>query len=456
MITINDITKKFQDIYYLPDATPLRMIIATVLSPYMDGSPVWLMIVATSGSGKTELLKVLNTIKAVSQISNMSENTLLSGSRKPKTAVGEKEAKETSLLKRIPKRGGALIWPEFNTLLDERSEKKAAILSQLRAVYDGQLVKMTGLGDTISWEGKIAVIGACTEKYFTDMEYLDAAGPRFTIYTLPEMNDEQSKLRLAKVKKNEHLFEKTQMELQDMVKAFYDRKVKEGIPPFLDVPEEFDLIINEIAMMLGVSLTAVIRDYRGALKDVYGKVDGTRFYRQARKLAQAMMVSQEDLLLIEADQDAIVKLMFDTIPRRRHRVLSICAQYEETNTKGLAHHIHLPTETVREILQELNAIGMVTRRTGDSMLGDLWAVKPKYRELFTSYEKGVEWKGGNLIHQGEEDEYDNSESRQLPSLNAFASEYSDDPTYQAEVRANKEIADENSFNEYHKLLSGEE
>jgi len=132
MITINDITKKFQDIYYLPDATPLRMIIATVLSPYMDGSPVWLMIVATSGSGKTELLKVLNTIKAVSQISNMSENTLLSGSRKPKTAVGEKEAKETSLLKRIPKRGGALIWPEFNTLLDERSEKKAAILSQLK------------------------------------------------------------------------------------------------------------------------------------------------------------------------------------------------------------------------------------------------------------------------------------------------------------------------------------
>ena len=448
MITINDITKKFQEIYYLPDPTPLRMIIATALSPYMEGSPVWMMIVATSGSGKTELLKVLHTLKQVSFISNMTENTLLSGSRAPKKTLGDDDSKDVSLLKRIPKYGGALVWPEFNTLLDERQEKKAAILSQLRAVYDGQLIKMTGLGDEIKWEGKIAVIGACTEKYFTDMEYLDAAGPRFTIYSLPGLNEEQAKERLAKVKKNEHLFEKTQIELQDMVQEFYNRKVAEGIPPYLEVPEEFDDIINTIAMMLGISLTSIVRDFRGSLKDVYGSVDGTRFYRQARKLAQSMMILEEDPTLILADQKAIIKLMFDTIPRRRHRVLSVASQYTECNTKGLAHLLHLPTETVREILQELNAVGMVSRRTGDVTLGDIWSVKPRFRDLFVKYEEGVEWKNTSLMHVGDEDDQDEGTAKILPKLSAFSGGYDDDPVYAEEVKKAEEKDAEEYFNSF--------
>lgn len=427
MVTINEITKKFQSVYYLPDPTPLRMIIATTLSPFMDGSPVWLMLVASSGSGKTELLRCLRSIKRCHFISNLTENTLLSGSRSPSKG-GVK--KEVSLLYRIEKYGSVLIWPEFNTLLDERSEKKAAILSQLRSVYDGQLSKLTGLGDELNWQGKISLIGACTEKFFTEMEYLDTAGPRFTIYTLPPLNDAQTKERLRVVKKNEHLFEKTQIELQEMVREFYDRKIDEGIDPYLDVPAEFDTIINDIAEMLGVSLTSVIRNFRGVITDVYGRPDGTRFYRSGRKLAQAMMLLEEDKQLTESDQKAIIKMMFDTIPRRRHMVLSIASQYEEVNTKGLAHRLHLPTDTVREILEEVNAIGMVNRLSHDATGSDSWSVKPKYRDIFTRYEEGCEWLGGALTQRGEVSVDDHSII--LPKIK-FKDDGIDDPGLQKEL-----------------------
>lgn len=442
MVTIRDITDKFQEVYYLPDPTPLRMVIAAALSPYMEGSPVWLMMVASSGSGKTELLKTLKEIKNCVFISNMTENTLLSGSRAP-NAKGRGEKKEVSLLHRIPRFGSCLVWPEFNTLLDERSEKKAAILSQLRSVFDGQLLKVTGLGDELSWNGKLGLIGACTEKFFNEMEYLDAAGPRFTIYTLPPLNDEESRLRLEKVKLNEHLFEKTMHKIQDMVKDFMDRKVNEGIEPYLEVPKEFDNSINLIAAMLGVSLTSVIRNFKGVITDVYDKTDGTRFYRSGRKLAQAMMVLEEDRILQEDDEKAIIKMMFDTIPRRRHRVLTIASQYEEVNTKGLAHFLHLPTDTVRETLQELNAIGMINRRSGDGLLGDLWSVKPKYRDLFVSYEETCVWKGGNLFHNEDGEEI---KSSLLPHLSVFRNE--DDPTHSEEVEKNEQDRNNKMFDNF--------
>lgn len=442
MVTLNDIIEKFQEVYYLPDPTPLRMILGAAISPYMEGSPVWLMLVASSGSGKTELLKILKKVQNCYFISNLTENTLLSGSRSPHKKTGGEKKKEVSLLKRMPKTGGMLVYPEFNTLLDEKKEKKAAILSQLRSVYDGFLGKETGLGDDLKWDGKICMIGACTEKYFSNMKELDAAGPRFISYLFPSMTDEESRARLAKVKKNEHLFEKTQIELQDMVAEFYDRKVSRGVDAYLDVPEEFDRAINEIALMLGVSLTHVELSWDGKIKDVYGKVDGTRFYRSARKLAQAMIFNEEDGVMQQIDMDSIIKMMFDTIPRMRHKVLSIASQYTEVNTKGLAHYLHLPTDTVKDVLQELNAINMVTRRAGGVGIGDVWSVKPAYRDLFVQYEPNVEWRGGTLLHVSDYED-DETESVALPKLSMFTS---DDDTYNTELKQNEEERADNLFN----------
>jgi DNA-binding MarR family transcriptional regulator len=413
MITIKDITDKFAEVFYMPDVTPIRMIIAATLSPYMDGSPVWMMLVASSSAGKTELLNLVRQVKHCSFISNITENTLLSGSRAPGAKGRDGDtAQNVSLLKRMPKRGGVLIWPEFNTLLDERSEKKAAILSQLRSVYDGSLRKITGLGDDISWDGKICVIGACTEKYFEDMEYLDAAGPRFIIYTLPELTQKQGAERLAKVRTNEHLFEKTSLEIQSMIAEFYQYKLDNGVPGHLDVPEEFDAIINKIAYMIGVASTAVVHGFKGDIKDVYGRMDGTRFYRSSRKLAQAMMVLEEKPFLSKKDQKAIIKLLFDTIPRKRHRILSTLSQFKRANTKGLAHYLHLPTDTVRDTLKDLNAIFMVTREAGSSAgVGDMWFVKEEYRELFTEHEEGIKWQNKELIHIADDEEEGNEEQR---------------------------------------------
>lgn len=433
MKKIEDITNLYQEVFYMPDITPLRMVIATVISVYMEGSPVWLMVSGASGTGKTEVLNIVDGVEKCFHISVMTENTLLSGSRAPNKA-GMKDASknDVSLLKRIGNYG-IMVMKEFNTLLDMRQDQRGAILSQLRSVYDGHLIKQTGLGESIEWKGKISFLGACTEKFFQAMETLDAAGPRFTVYVLPVLSDLERKERLTKVKEKGHLFPTTRIKLRDMVADFVKEKIHTiGSSSSIEIPEDFDETINLIADFTGVALTHVGKDWKGRVDDIFDSPDGTRFYLAARKLTQAMMsLTDGEPVLLERDRLAIIKMMFDTIPRKRHKILKVLCQFNEMNTKAMAHYLHLPTDIVRVTLQELDAMRVVARRSSGSMsVGDHWVVEPRYRELFTKY-AGVDFKGGSIIHQDEDGGDDIDITRKL---SAFRRDESvDDPAFQEET-----------------------
>ena len=55
-----------------------------------------------------------------------------------------------------------MVIKEFTTVLSMKHEVRAEELSQLREVYDGKYSKSFGTGKTISWEGHVGLVGACT------------------------------------------------------------------------------------------------------------------------------------------------------------------------------------------------------------------------------------------------------------------------------------------------------
>src|SRR5205823_5746869 len=55
----------FQRHLYLPDPSPVYVMLGAVAANYMTGDPVWLMVVAGPGSGKTEQLGSLSALPSV-------------------------------------------------------------------------------------------------------------------------------------------------------------------------------------------------------------------------------------------------------------------------------------------------------------------------------------------------------------------------------------------------------
>jgi hypothetical protein len=133
------------------------------------------MNVAPPGSFKTELFNALHGLEGIHLSDYLTPQTLISG-------YVDKSGEPTGLLHRIGKQG-VIIFPDFSTVLSMPAEKQAAILADLRRVYDGRLHKQFGTARQPSWEweGRITFLAAATagvEKYYVVFRSL---GERFVI-----------------------------------------------------------------------------------------------------------------------------------------------------------------------------------------------------------------------------------------------------------------------------------
>lgn len=67
---------------YLPDEEPLFALLGCVVANRGDGDPVWLLVIAPPGAGKTEMIQPLTTLPDVRSAGTMTEASLLSGSQR--------------------------------------------------------------------------------------------------------------------------------------------------------------------------------------------------------------------------------------------------------------------------------------------------------------------------------------------------------------------------------------
>src|SRR3990167_7670461 len=77
---MNEIKQRFQELFYFEDTAVLDLVFATVISTYVKSmKPIWLLIIGPSSGGKSEIINLLFKLNFVHEVSDMTENTLLSG-----------------------------------------------------------------------------------------------------------------------------------------------------------------------------------------------------------------------------------------------------------------------------------------------------------------------------------------------------------------------------------------
>ena len=169
------VERVMQQHFHEPDLQGARAVFAAVAAHRLAGQPVWPMIVAPPGSGKTETLDALQGLPHVHFIDSVTPNTFLSGQ-----ILQKKESRSPSLLKRIG--SGILICADFSTVLGMPTDKRATILADLRRIFDGHLRKEFGTSEASQeWRGRITLAVATTPDVDSHWMIFQSLGERFVM-----------------------------------------------------------------------------------------------------------------------------------------------------------------------------------------------------------------------------------------------------------------------------------
>lgn len=334
----------FRKHLYLSDTCHIEVALGTIAANRGSGDPVWLLLVGSPSSGKTEPLNAVSGLDEVCTVSTLTQGSLLSGSSR-----NEKTKESTGgLLRQIGKRG-VIVIKDFGSIISMTGEARGQTLAALREVYDGRWDRTVGtnMGQSLSWEGHIGLLGAVTSQIDTAHTVSGALGERYAMLRMP-VEDVRKKATLAVSTAGQEV--RFRPELNAAVKDF-----------FLDVeePPAFPLTDDEVrSIVLAAEFTTrgrspVERD--ATIKyEISNKLDTehpTRFGKMMTSLYRALVyigVSRERAMTL------IRRISCDSMPPIRLALIKALYKFPSgMNAKALSEASKFPYTSVQRALEEL-------------------------------------------------------------------------------------------------------
>jgi hypothetical protein len=378
-MNLKQVKEEYKKVFYLEDKDDgvLDVAIATVLSTYMGGDPIWTTIVGPSSGGKSEIVNAFSDIEFVHPISDMTENTLLSGSN----------ADNASLLDKIGPIG-CITMKDFTTVLSMRSEKRTMIIAQFRELYDGELVKKTGSGKNPSWKGKMTFLSGVTDAIYTADTESGVMGQRAIHFVLAEM-DKEGRIKTTKAARKNRA-EGNIKEKREHIRLVFKDYIESMVPQLpANIPNLPDDVSDEIINLTEMttrSRTGISRDFTGQKITMVTSVEmPMRVSEQIHALGGMFMLMNEDKQLNEQQKAILFKVCIDCIPKNRREALIKLATYRRISAKGLAMDKGWNTDTARTVLEDLNVLRIIDRNVDASGVRDLWFIIPEYKAMLVKH-----------------------------------------------------------------------
>jgi hypothetical protein len=315
----------------------------------LDGDPLWLLIVGGSGDGKTETVTPLGGCGAhvVSTISSV--GALLSGTSK------REKAKDATggLLREIGDRG-VLVIKDMTSLLSLPPIVRTEVLAALREIYDGHWMRYVGTdgGRTLSWGGRIGVVGAVTTAWDRAHGAIASMGDRWVLLRVDSTQHRLAKGRRAIDNTGGETYMREELaQLAGQVIASVDN---ESPPELTDTEKQRILAAADLVTL---ARTAVEHDYRGDVVDAHAPEAPTRFAKQLGQVARGGIA-------IGLRRDAALRLAIrcarDSMPPLRLRIIDDLAKNPHSSTTEVRKRIEKPRATTDRQLQALHMLGVVS------------------------------------------------------------------------------------------------
>lgn len=361
---LNDIKKEIQKYQYFEDTSIIDLTLATMVSTRLNlGDPIWLVIIGASSGGKSQILRpiALTDEKLVHRVDDLTENTFLSAK------AGNKN---NSLLHRIGSRG-IIVISDLTVLFSKNSEARGAILSQFRMIYDGEMTKMSGNDSKPNtWKGKIGIVSGSTPSIYAKFEEVADMGERFVYYRMKEIDPKKAtEIALNRVINGKELDDK----LSKLYGTYIEEVGKNAIEHDFVLDKKTKDRITEVAMLAERIRTVAQKDWKG---EVITKIPvpalPMRISLQLSNIAKGLMAIKlyetGKAVLNENDLHILDWCAYSLANEEKRACLDIIAKQEfdwSLRTTTIADQIGLDTSVVKNILQNLSAVGIL-KRTGES------------------------------------------------------------------------------------------
>jgi hypothetical protein len=262
------------------DIGALDAVLATAAAEQLKGDPVWLLEVSGSGNAKTETVQALAGAGALVTSTITSEGALLSG-----TPAREDTTDATGGLLRRLGASGLLVVKDVTSILSSHRETRATVIAAFREIHDGRWERNIGSngGRSITWIGRIAIIGAVTTAWDRAHDVIAAMGDRFVIVRPDSTTGRLSAGLCAMANTGAEVTMRAEL-------AEAMRRVLHHVnrTPITLTAHETNRLLAA-ADVVTLSRTAVDVDYRGDVIDSHAPEMPTRFAKQLVQLVRGGM-----------------------------------------------------------------------------------------------------------------------------------------------------------------------
>jgi len=354
---LDEVKAVFNKWLFLEDDRIIDVALATHIANRFAADPVWTLIISPPSTTKTEVLRGFQGHSDAYFLSTLTPSTFISGKK-------TKNNNEASLLFKLSEK--TLILKDFTTILSMRHEPRAEILAQLREIYDGNYVKAFGTGQTVSWEGRVGLIAACTPIYDKHYAVIGSMGDRFITYRCPENDNRKMGIQAQKIVGHE---DQMRDEIRSAVHRFIDQFSDVSSIHFKKSTDELNEMIVALACFCALARTPVDRDYKTGMIEYQPMPEGSgRLTKQLTQIGLALALIHQKNRIDEEIYHFIKKIGADLVPTQRIRILkdlfdskAIAALSVWRHSKDVAVDVNMPTNTAKRILEDMMVVGAVNR-----------------------------------------------------------------------------------------------
>jgi hypothetical protein len=330
------------------DLDAIDAVLATAAAERLDGDPLWLLLVSGSGAAKTETVQPLAAAGAIVTSTITSEAALLSGTparEKVKNATG-------GLLRRLEPRG-VLVIKDMTSILSMHRDTRASLLAALRELHDGRWERNLGTdgGKTLTWEGRIAIVGAVTTAWDRAHDVIASMGDRFVILRMDSSKGRKS--AQAHAMRNTGSEIPMRAALADVVAA-----VLATVEPrrAITLTEAETVMLGAAADVVTLCRTGVEYDYRGNVIDAHAPEMPTRF---AKQLVQVMRGAVAVGMARDQAFRLAIRCARDSMPPLRLQIVDDVAANPNSRTSEVRRRLDKPRNTIDRQLQALHMLGVL-------------------------------------------------------------------------------------------------
>jgi hypothetical protein len=313
----------------------------------IPGDPLWGIIIDASGAGKTELLRAFRNRPDAYFLSNLTENSLVSGYRDPKSPE-----RDPSLLLELNEK--VLVIKDLAPLLGMRAEARSAVIAGLRDAYDGFTDQGRGNLGRISYEARFTLLAASTLAIERTDTVEQELGERFIKF---RARSTESRDKVRKAISNIGVDSSMRREIEGAVSSYLNdlpTASRASIPPELKEP------LVELAIFTAKARSHVARDRNGAIQYLPRPEVGTRLGKELGKLLLALAIIRGKEQPDWTDFGTVVRVAEDCIPPNRMAVLRALRFSDQTiSACDVERETGLPHSTAFRTLEDLEVLGLV-------------------------------------------------------------------------------------------------